>query len=119
VPEKIPVADYRAFSAQFIDTITKVSIKVDGRTIRQIRRVRSPVFDVSLPESNVFDAICEGAGLGNFPAGVYSPAVDEGYYARLADLSVGPHTVQFAAENADGIVQSVTYKLTVVPVSSE
>jgi hypothetical protein len=114
-PDSFTVAEMRAGAAAFIDGITKVSLKVDGRAVRQIRRVRSPVFDVALPEINVFDEFC--TELGGSPAGIFSPAVDDGYYVRLVDLPVGNHTIHFTAESATDVIQDVTYKLKVVPVS--
>lgn len=114
-PTSFTVAELRAFSAAFIDGVTKVSLTVDGRAVRQVRRVRSPVFEVALPEVNVFDEFC--TDLGGVPAGIFSPAVDEGYYARLMDLPVGNHTIRFTAESATGVLQDVTYNLKVVPLS--
>jgi len=49
------------------------------------------------------------------PAGIYSPAVDDGFYVQLNPLKVGSHTLHFHAENP-GFVEDVTYNLTVVPV---
>jgi len=112
--DNVPVADLRTFSADFINAITKVSITVNGNPIEKARRVRSKVFEVAFPENNVFDEPC--AGLDGVPAGIFSPAVDDGFYVKLKNLEVGNHILQFSAESASGIVQDVTYHLTVVPV---
>ena len=115
-PDNIPVEDLRALSATFIDRATNLSIEVDGEATKNLRRVQSRVFYVALPEDNVFDAPCTGAGLGNVPAEIYSPAVDDGFYVRLKPLEIGNHALHFHAEGPDGFIQDVTYNLTVVPV---
>ena len=93
-----------------------VSVELDGEPVEALHRVRSRVFEVALPEENVFDAPC--ASEGGFPAGIYSPAVDDGYYVLLAPLAVGRHTLHFHAEHPEaGFVIDTTYNLTVVPVA--
>jgi hypothetical protein len=115
--ERIPVEELRALSAAFIDGATELSVEVDGKE-KNPRRIQSRVFAVAVPEDNLFDAPCADAGLGNVPAGIYSPAVDDGVYVRLNRLKVGSHTVHFRAENPNqGFVLDITYNLTVVPVS--
>ena len=113
-PDNIPVENLRALSATFIDGATNLSVEVDGEATKNLRRVQSRVFDVALPEDKVFDAPCTGAG--NVPAGIYSPAVDDGFYVRLDPLEIGNHALHFHAEGPDGSIQDVTYNLTVVPV---
>ena len=112
----IPVADLRAFSASFIDGATNLSVKLDGKQVKKLpRRVQSQVFELALPEDNVFDPLCDPL---NVPAGIYSPAVDDGFYMMLEPLKTGNHTLQFHAENpSQGFVEDVTYNITVVPVS--
>jgi hypothetical protein len=117
-PKDIPVTDLRALSAAFIDGATNLSVEVDGKPVANLQRVQSQVFEVALPEGNVFDAPCTKAGLGNVPAGIYSPAVDDGFYVELNPLPIRKHKLQFHAENpSQDFVQDVTYNLTVVPVS--
>jgi hypothetical protein len=113
----VPVADLRALSAGPIDSATNLSVKLDGKDVKKLlRRVRSEVFEVALPEDNVFDTPCGGPG--TVPAGIYSPAVDDGFYMMLPPLKTGQHTLQFHAENpSQGFVEDVTYNITVVPVS--
>ena len=108
-------SELRAEIDQCIDATTTLTLVVDGHAVprREIMRVRSRVFAVSLPDDNVL----------GLPAGTYSPAVDDGYYALLAPLGVGQHTVHFTAARGgcpispDPFSLDVTYKLTVVPVS--
>jgi hypothetical protein len=113
----VPVADLRALSAGSIDGAINLSVKLDGKNVKNLlRRVQSQVFEVALPEDNVFDDPC--AGLGGVPAGIYSPAVDDGFYMMLPPLKTGKHTLKFHAENpSQSFVEDVTYNITVVPVS--
>jgi hypothetical protein len=111
----LTVKDLRSFSAAFIDGATNLSVLVDGKPIKDMRRVRSQVFAITLPEDNVFDAPC--TGLGNVPAGIYSPAVDDGFYVGI-ELKAGSHTLRIQAAGA-GFTLDVTYNLTVVPLVLE
>ena len=116
----IPVAELRDQIAPFIDGATRLSVTVDGKQVKHLQRIQSNVFEVALPEDNVFDAPCASQGLGEVPAGIYSPVVDDGFYVELPPLTVGNHTLHFHAENTDaGFVEDVTYNHTVVPVSRQ
>lgn len=112
-----PTSDYRDAAAAFIDATFNRSASIDGKPIKQLHRVRSPVFALALPEDNMFNHpdICGGT----LPAGIYSPAVDDGYYVRLNPLKVGAHEVVIHAEGPLGFVLDVTYNLTVVPVAKK
>jgi hypothetical protein len=113
-PENDSVATLRAQSAAFIDGVTKLSVELDHRPVR-FRRIKSEVFATALPEDNLLDAPC--SGLGNVPAGIYSPSVDDGYYATIHELEPGHHEVHFHAENpSQAFVLDVTYDLNVVRV---
>jgi len=113
----IPVSKLRKASSDFIDGATNLSVTLDGKAITNLQRVKSKVFSVALPDDNVFDTPCKRAHLGDVPAGIYSPAVDDGFYVLLDPLDIGSHTLHFHAESPKGVVQSdVTYNLTVVPV---
>jgi hypothetical protein len=116
--DPLPTSFYRDAAAAFIDGTSNLSASVDGKPIKQLHRVRSPVFAVALPQDNLFNHpnICNGT----LPAGIYSPAVDDGYYVRLNPLKVGEHQVIIHAENTSaGFVVDVTYNLTVVPVAKK
>jgi hypothetical protein len=114
-PERIPVAELRALSAAFVDGAVHVSVRLDGKLISDLTRIQSNVFEVTLPEENLFDEPC--TGLGGVPAGIYSPAVDDGIYALLEKLKKGEHELNFHAENpSQNFVLDVTYHLRVVPV---
>jgi hypothetical protein len=116
-PENEPVKDLRQMSKSFIDAVppTSVRVQIDGRNI-PFRRIQSQIFEVALPGDNVFDAPCGGPG--TVPAAIYSPAVDDGYYATLGPLKPGAHTLHFQAEQStQPLPTNVTYHLTVLPVS--
>ena len=116
--QRLSVKELRTTSAALIDGATNLSVEVDGEPIEHSKRVRSKVFYVALPEDNVFDAPCTGANLGNVPAGIYSPSVDDGFYAKVDRLKAGTHTLHFHSENtSQDFVEDVTYTLNVVPVT--
>jgi len=104
----LSVAELRGFSADFINSIDKVTATLDSKTVRPIQRVRSVVFAVALPEENIFDSdAC------SVPSKIYPRAVDDGYYVMVDDLGVGQHVLQFTAKGA-GFDLNVTYNLWVV-----
>jgi hypothetical protein len=106
---------YRGLAADFVEGLTEVSASLDGVPIDTIQRVQSKVFWLALPEANLFAEFC--APFGGLPAGLYSPAVDDGYYVRLNPLAPGPHRLILHAVNPSaGFTLDVTYNLTGVPV---
>lgn len=106
----IAVAQLRASAAQFIDSLATFRVTIDSRTVRAVRRLRSEVFPLAFPADNLFAPLC--ANDGGFPAGVYPRSVDDGWYAEVEDLSVGPHTLQISA-SAPGFDLNIVYQLTV------
>ena len=117
-PNDISVWDLRELSRTFVDGVTKASAELDGSPIRDLDRIRSHVFAIALPEDNVFDSPC--TSLGNVPAGIYSPSVDDGLYVKLPPLEEGKHTLHFHAENASQkFSQDLTYNLIVVHVAAK
>ena len=114
-PVNISVADLRAGAAPFIDGSINLLVEVDGKPLPHLRRVQSNVFAAALPEDNIFDPPC--ASLGGVPAGVFSPAIDDGVYAHIGTLRAGPHTLHIHAENPSaGFVLELTYNLNVTKV---
>jgi hypothetical protein len=107
----VTVKEMRAWVAAYIDGITSTSVQLDGQAI-DAQRVKSAVFAVDIPADNLFVQPCNG----DSPAGVYSPAVDEGYYVALDPLPVGNHALHFQAQYQGETVQDITYNLIVVPV---
>ena len=114
----IPASIYRDLAASFIDGVAELSVTLDDQPIKGIHRTVSKVFAVALPQDNLFAAAC--APFGGLPAGVYSPAVDDGYYVLLNPLAAGSHTLTIhAAHPSQGFLLDITYHLTVVPVATK
>ncbi len=107
-PESYTVKEMRAFIAPFIDDATNLKATLDGRPVENVRRIKSDVFEMYLPNDNLGGSGC--------PGGVYSPAVGDGYYGHLDPLKPGPHELQIHAESSGWFVLDVTYYLTVAPV---
>jgi hypothetical protein len=108
----LTTAQIRQNIAPLINDAKGLSVTVDGQPIRQVERVKSVPFAVSLPIDNIFVGPCGG----DSPPGVFSPAADDGYYALVPALRAGTHTLRILA-SSDGFSLDVTYHLTVVPVS--
>lgn len=109
------VRELRDQSAPFVDSAKNLAVEVDGQSLKHLAksRVQSIPFEVSVPADNLFTAlgVC-------FPSGIYSPAVDDGFYVLLKPLAVGLHTIHIHGElPAAGSVVEVSYNLTVVPVN--
>lgn len=111
-PENSSVKDLRAAAKAAIDSVSGLSLQVDGTNVKGLlQRIKSTVYEIALPEDNVFNAPCGSPGV---PGGIYSPAVDDGYYVLLKPLKPGEHKIHF---EGNGGFEDVTYTLTVVPVS--
>lgn len=111
--QELSVEQMRLDVAPFIDNVSHLKVTLDGKPIHHLHRVESDVFDVTLPEDNIFDAPCAPS---NVPAGVYSPAVDDGIYAFLRPLDAGTHTLHIQATSGSTSLD-ITYQLVVVPVT--
>jgi hypothetical protein len=85
------------------DTASGLSVTVDGRHARRLTYEESEVFSVVLPANNIF-GLPEGTLL--------DPCVDAGYYALIAPLSVGEHTIRIEGTFGTFSVK-VTYQITV------
>lgn len=114
--DPLPSSFYRSLSKAFIDGAANLSVLLDGKAVK-MTRTQSKVFELTLPEDNVFvsGGIC--AALAD---GVYSPAVDDGFYVQLNGLTVGPHSLVIHAENpSQGFALDLTYNLNVVQVITQ
>jgi hypothetical protein len=48
------------------------------------------------------------------PGGIFSPAIDDGFYAQIGSLKAGAHTLHIHAENPSAaFVLDVTYNLSI------
>jgi hypothetical protein len=100
----------------------ELSAEIDGRELRGLDRFftgasgsQSPLFNVQLPPGNIF-----GVDETIVPELVLSPSAEQGYYLFVRPLSPGEHTVHWHAEGcAEGLVQDITYDLTIVPAEDE
>lgn len=99
------------------DAATDMKVTVDGRVIRNIKRIRPQSIDISLPENNAWDTLCKAYKLGGVPAGIY-PGAQDGYYVSLSPLSVGNHklTIHGALASPNTFTLDIVYNLKVVPV---
>jgi len=92
--------------AEAVEGIVEIVFEVDGHLLEDIEdyRVASPLFELEFPEDNVFGA----------EPGTYYPSAAEGYYAMLAPLSAGEHTIHIYADFGEIFGTSeVTFYLTV------
>ena len=105
-------AELRAPAAAYIDGATNLSVKVDGKALKDLMRIKSDVFAITLPADNIRNSGCGGPG--SVPAGVYSPSIDDGYYVLLKPISVGNHTLHIHAEvPSQSFVLDIMYDLVV------
>jgi hypothetical protein len=114
-PGNLSVATLRSQIVAIVDGATNLSVTLDGEPVKNIARVKSVPFAVTLPVDNVFGSNPCGTGVGL--SGVYSPAIDDGFYTLLPPLSSGKHTLHIYGQMpAAGVTVDVTYNLTIVPV---
>ena len=115
-PAPLPSSSYRALSKAYIDGAIKLSATLDGKpVIPPMKRTVSPVFEVTLPDDNIFVGACTP----DLDGDTYSPAVDDGFYVRINPLPVGTHTLHIHAEDGSGNSLDVTYTLNVLPVTTK
>ena len=97
-----------------IDGVTVLEADVDGVPVTDPKKfaVVSPVFNITLPDNNVFEVVF---GCPN-PAGTYSPAVAAGYCLLFTPLPVGQHKIhEHVTVPSFGVDSDLTYVVTVVP----
>jgi hypothetical protein len=112
----LPSGFYRGLSKAYIDGAANLSVVLDGKPV-SMTRMQSKVFQLALPVDNVFVSAGICADLAD---GVYSPAVDDGFYVQLNGLTVGAHLLVVHAENpSQGATLDMTYNLNVVPVVTQ
>jgi hypothetical protein len=105
-------ADYaRSVLAGYMDTAQNLVLQIDGRTIPhvyELLRASSTVGTCMLPPP--------GDNIWGANPGMH-PCVADGFWALLAPMSIGKHTIHFGGElpGDPAFVLDVTYKLNVVP----
>jgi hypothetical protein len=116
-------AQLRALIAPLVDSITSMSATIDGRPISGLDvpassgyhgpyRVASPVFSYTVGPDNWLNYTAPPGF--TFSAQTVTGAVADGVYLMLAPLSVGSHVIHWTASGG-GLLQDITYTLTVVP----
>jgi hypothetical protein len=117
-PENLTAKEQQAGIKPFIDAAQNLKVTVDHQTIKKtlLRRVLATPFAIALPEDNLFVPGCSTLNPPGQPAGVFSPAVADGYYVSLDLLKPGSHEIHIQAQS-DSFTVDVTYNLTIVPVS--
>lgn len=122
--------------ADAVDPASELSAEIDGVSVKNLGQYRGEsrlfctgldLFGVVTVEDLLASGFCaEGvdydpncSDLPNpeehyGPADGFGPAMSDGYWLMLAPLSVGEHTIHFAAMSGD-LSLDVTYHLTVVP----
>jgi hypothetical protein len=106
--------DLRAETGPCLDNATQLVVELDGQSIENLdkSRVRSVVFELTLPDGNLF----------GIDPGSYSPAIDDGYYVMLKPLGVGQHQIHILGASSGcpllgtSFSSEVTYNVSVVPV---
>ncbi len=105
--------ELRAVAAYAVDNLVSVTLTVDGNVLQNIELYRiqpAEPFSLTIPDNNLFQAF----GF-DMPAGTYDGAVYDGYFAMLAPLSAGQHTIVVSSEwgDPDPYFNDVTFYLTV------
>ena len=113
----LDVDTMRMNNAGFINGITIKTVTVDGVAAGSISRVKSVPFVTALPAKNIFVDFCRKVRPKGQRPGIFSPSVDDGYYAKIDNLSLGSHMLQITASNGNGFDLSISYVLNVVQVS--
>ena len=99
------------------DAATGMKVTLDGRALRNIKRISPQPIDISLPEKSAWDTLCNAYGLGGVPSGIY-PGTQDGYYVTINHLSIGNHilTIHGALKPPNTFSLDIVYNLKVVPV---
>jgi len=103
---KNPLQTAQALVADIIATASDLFCQVDGRdvAITSANLEQSNPFALQLPTDNILQV----------QRGVYSPAVDSGYYVLIPPLSRGQHMIRFSGSIAFfNFSLDVTYNITI------
>ena len=92
--------------------LNDLDVDLDHKAIYHFDRVQSDVFAITMPADNISG---NNTTIQRCAAGVYSPAVDDGYYLKLDPLKIGPHTLHIQSKSPVASFD-VTYNLSVVNV---
>ena len=102
-----PIEDnLKTCAKDLLDPADVLEASIDGKSIPNLQnfRVQSPVFEVTLPDPNVF-------GIG--PTGVSQKSVSDGWWVLVDGLKPGQHTIEFTG-GITGVFQThVLYHITI------
>lgn len=124
--QSFSAAEVRELATATLGDVLGIEVTVDGVPVNDgVLRIKSRIFEVAIPEDNIYNASCAGVtpGLDHVPAGIYSPSADDGYYAFLPPLAARPtpYTLDFQATGTSPgtppFTRKITYQLTIVPVT--
>jgi hypothetical protein len=99
--------------------VLSATVEIDGVRVTDAKQYflgseKSLLFDVQLPEDNVF-----GATLDTIPELLLSPSATSGLFLFLSPLPPGKHTLHWEASEScllyGDFAQNITYELTVKP----
>lgn len=116
-PEPVyTVAELRAFLDPIVDGATGISVLLNNRPVKDVRRVKSKAFAAVFPPKGPWDP--EGNGGCLVPGKLYYPSVDDGYYVRLRGLPEGQHHLSFRGTSG-GVTVDMFYTLNAVKVGGK
>jgi hypothetical protein len=123
VPDGLDTADlvWHDFLVTLAFRVDSLHATIDGVAVRHLNPATSPFRACAAPVAGCarpFSLTLPDANLFNIPAGVYAPAVADGFYLLLAPLKPGLHTISFGGTGNFGgpdapFSQDITYRLTV------
>lgn len=108
--------DLVGINKPFVDAAHDMVVTLNGRRISGLKRIASAPFEVTLPEANMWDQLCNFYGLGPNPAGIYAPAYQDGYYMTVPLPRSGNYILRIRGASGPFSLD-VTYNLDVVPVN--
>jgi len=99
------VPELRAMAAAYVDGVTGAYARLDGSDL-VIRRVKSPVFEYTLPEEN---SIYDYFGMfGPQFEGTVRPAVSDGLWVAIDPLPKGEYLLEFGSDGPIKLVYHLT-----------
>jgi len=111
-PPEVRTEDFIRSQVTCVEDTLFSLVEIDGVAVIDPKQYleKSVIFEVFLPEDNIF-----GATEADIPELTLSPGVDEGFYLFVFPLTPGNHTIRWQASSAacGGNVQDITYHLTV------
>ena len=110
------VAELRALLDPIVDGATGISVLLNNRPVKDVRRIKSKAFTAVFPPKGPWDPKGESPCL--VPGKLYYPSVDDGYYVRLRGLPEGQHHLSFRG-TLGGTTIDMFYTLTAVKVGGK